>query len=190
MKGDFMRKIIGMNKKGKVQGMEESEDNNIERLNIYSNKSKRKKVLIIVISVLCIVTVAACVITKIITTPKVEIDYGTSDIYTQKDMDKAIKVIKRRIKSMKGFELHKVYYVDDKYCNSDSTLKWINDLAKIDGWTEEFTQVIYFRSDFHTSKKEKDVENTGYAVDDEEIGFGWYLARTDGGKWRIISGGY
>lgn len=189
MKGDFMRKIIGMNKKGKVQGMEESEDNNIERLNIYSNKSKKKKILIIVISVFCIVTVAACVITKIITTPKVEIDYGTSDIYTQKDMDKAIKVIKRRIKSMKGFELHKVYYVDDKYCNSDSTLKWINDLAKRDGWTEEFTQVIYFRSDFHTPKN-KDIWKEGWEEDEEYKRFGWYLARTDGGKWRIISGGY
>ena len=50
------------------------------------------------------------VITKVVTTPKVEIDYGTSDIYTQKDMDEAIKVIKRKIRHMKGFELHKVYY--------------------------------------------------------------------------------
>ena len=51
------------------------------------------------------------------TTPKVEIDYGTSDIYTQKDMDEAIKVIKRKIRHMKGFELHKVYYAGDKSSN-------------------------------------------------------------------------
>ena len=37
---------------------------------------------------------------------------------------------------------------------------------------------------------EKDVENTGFDVDDEETGYGWYLARTEGGKWRIISSGY
>ena len=91
---------------------------------------------------------------------------------------------------MKGFELHKVYYAGDKSSNSDSVLKWINELAKRDGWTDDFTEVIYFKSDFHTSKKEKDVENTGFDVDDEETGYGWYLARTEGGKWRIISSGY
>ena len=88
-------------------------------------------------------------------------------------MDEAIKVIKRKIRHMKGFELHKVYYAGDKSSNSD-----------------DFTEVIYIKSDFHTSKKEKDVENTGFDVDDEETGYGWYLARTEGGKWRIISSGY
>ena len=61
-------------------------------------KSKKKKVTIIVIVVLCVAAVIGFVITKIVTTPKVEIDYGTSDIYTQKDMDEAIKVIKRKIR--------------------------------------------------------------------------------------------
>ncbi len=51
-------------------------------------------------------------------------------------------------------------------------------------------RLYIFKSDFHTSKKEKDVENTGFDVDDEETGYGWYLARTEGGKWRIISSGY
>ena len=45
-------------------------------------KSKKKKVTIIVIVVLCVAAVIGFVITKIVTTPKVEIDYGTSDIYT------------------------------------------------------------------------------------------------------------
>ena len=74
--------------------------------------------------------------------------------------------------------------------NMETFLKWINELAKRDGCTDDFTEVIYFKSDFHTSKKEKDVENTGFDVDDEETGYGWYLARTEGGKWRIISSGY
>ena len=54
-------------------------------------KSKKKKVIIIVIAILCVAAVIGFVITKIVTTPKVEIDYGTSDIYTQKDMDDFIK---------------------------------------------------------------------------------------------------
>ncbi len=36
---------------------------------------------------------------------KVEIDYGTSNVYTKKDMDDAVKVIKRKFRRMKGFDL-------------------------------------------------------------------------------------
>ena len=86
--------------------MEGLEDNNIKQTNSCCNKSKKKKVIIIVIAILCVAAVIGFVITKVVTTPKVEIDYGTSDIYTQKDMDEAIKVIKRKIRHMKGFELH------------------------------------------------------------------------------------
>jgi uncharacterized lipoprotein YehR (DUF1307 family) len=78
-----------------------------------------------------------------------EVDYGTSSIYTQKDMEDAVKVIKRKFKHMKGFELHKVYFVDDEF--SESTLQAVNEKGKKQGWT---------------------------------------LARSDGGKWRIISEGY
>ncbi len=113
--------------------MEGLEDNTIKQTNSCYNKSKKKKVIIIVIAILCVAAVIGFVITKVVTTPKVEIDYGTSDIYTQKDMDEAIKVIKRKIRHMKGFELHKVYYAGDKSSNSDSVLKWINELAKRDG---------------------------------------------------------
>ena len=73
------------------QDMEGLEDNNIKQTNSCCNKSKKKKVIIIVIAILCVAAVIGFVITKVVTTPKVEIDYGTSDIYTQKDMDEAIK---------------------------------------------------------------------------------------------------
>ena len=64
-------------------------------------------------------------------------------------MEDAVKVIKRKFKHMKGFELHKVYFVDDEF--SESTLQAVNAKGKKQGWT---------------------------------------IARSDGGKWRIISEGY
>ena len=64
-------------------------------------------------------------------------------------MEDDVKVIKRKFKHMKGFELHKVYFVDDEF--SESTLQAVNEKGKKQGWT---------------------------------------LARSDGGKWRIISEGY
>lgn len=117
-----------------------------------------------------------------------EVDYGTSSIYTQKDMEDAVKVIKRKFKHMKGFELHKVYFVDDEF--SESTLQAVNAKGKKQGWTETFTQVVYFQTDFQTPIKESDINNPEWEANTEYIHYGWTLARSDGGKWRIISEGY
>lgn len=73
-----------MNRREMEQDMEGLEDNTIKQTNSCYNKSKKKKVIIIVIAILCVAAVIGFVITKVVTTPKVEIDYGTSDIYTQK----------------------------------------------------------------------------------------------------------
>ena len=48
-------------------------------------------------------------------------------------MEDAVKVIKRKFKHMKGFELHKVYFVDDEF--SESTLQAVNAKGKKQGWT-------------------------------------------------------
>ena len=48
-------------------------------------------------------------------------------------MEDAVKVIKRKFKHMKGFELHKVYFVDDEF--SESTLQAVNEKGKKQGWT-------------------------------------------------------
>ena len=54
-------------------------------------------------------------------------------------------------------------------------LKWINELAK-EMAGQMILQVICFKVIFIRQKK--DVENTGFDVDDE-TGYGWYLARTE-----------
>ena len=46
-------------------------------------------------------------------------------------MEDAVKVIKRKFKHMKGFELHKVYFVDDEF--SESTLQAVNAKGKKQG---------------------------------------------------------
>ena len=135
-----------------------------------------------------IIIVALFIIRNAAVSSKIEVDYGNSSVYTQKDMDDAVKVIKRKFRSMKGFELHKVYFVEDE--TSEKTLQTVNAMGKKQGWTETFTQVIYFQTDFQTPKKESEVENTGWEADKEYIHYGWTLARSDGGKWRIVSGGY
>ena len=48
-------------------------------------------------------------------------------------MEDAVKVIKRKFKHMKGFELHKVYFVDDEF--SESTLQ---------GWFRNYEYQRYY----------------------------------------------
>ncbi|MFR2706826.1 MAG: hypothetical protein ACLTAT_11065 [Lachnospira eligens] len=124
--------------------MEGLEDNTIKQTNSCYNKSKEKSNYNSNSNPL-VAAVIGFVITKVATTPKVEIDYGTSDIYTQKDMMKLLSNKKEKIRHMKGFELHKVYYAGDKSSNSDSVLKWINELAKRDAWTDDFTECYIFQ---------------------------------------------
>ena len=42
-----------------------------------------------------------------------EIDYGKSEIYSQKDMDAAIEIIKAEFSTWKGCTLQKIYYVSE-----------------------------------------------------------------------------
>ena len=41
--------------------------------------------------------------------PKVEIDYGNSELYTQEDMDAAIQVIEAEFATWEGCELHSLF---------------------------------------------------------------------------------
>lgn len=155
----------------------------------YDDETKLKPFTIFLLILGGIIIIAALfIIRNRAASSKIEVDYGTSSVYTKKDIDDAVKVIKREFRSMKGFELHKVYFVEDK--TSESTLQIVNAKGKKQGWTEIFTQVIYFQTDFQTPKNESQVKDTGWEADKEYVHYGWTLARSDGGKWRMISGGY
>ena len=47
-------------------------------------------------------------------TSEVEIDYGTSSLYSKEDMDAAIKVIRKQFRSFEGCELHSLSYISDE----------------------------------------------------------------------------
>lgn len=112
----------------------------------------------------------------------VEIDYGQSAIYSKEDMDAAIKLIKREFSTWNGCELHSIRYTSDE-CNSQENLDWMNSLGEGSG---KYTQCIEFVSDFHSA----DSYDLGFNPDEEYTGWGWWLARTDGGKWELMTWGY
>jgi D-alanyl-D-alanine carboxypeptidase len=114
----------------------------------------------------------------------VEIDYGKSDLYTHEEMDAAIRVIEHKFRTWKGFKLYRVYYVSDENC-SEENLDWLNELEQANDNKEHFTQCILFESDFHTAKNDD-----GFEEDADYTHWNWWLGRSEGGDWKLMTWGY
>ena len=56
-----------------------------------------------------------------------EVIYGESEIYTQAEMNAAIKIIKKQFGKWKGCKLQNIRYAGDE-CNNIENLNWLNDL--------------------------------------------------------------
>lgn len=61
-------------------------------------------------------------------TSEVEIDYGTSSLYSKEDMDAAMKVIRKQFRSFEAARLHSLSYISDETCSDPDTLAGMNDL--------------------------------------------------------------
>ena len=112
---------------------------------------------------------------------EVEIDYGSSELFTEEEMDAAIALIWEEFDSWEGCELHRLSYAGDACCNEEN-IDWMNSLRDGQG----FTQCIEFVSEFHSP-----TEGGGaWEPDTEYTGWQWWLARTDGGEWELLTWGY
>ena len=141
-----------------------------------------KKLISVIIAVISILQLAGC---GSKTAPEATIDYGHSEIYSQEDMDSAIRLIKEEFSKWDGCELHKIAYSSDDECNADN-ISWMNDLEEADDAKETFTQCIMFTSEFHSPKK----GGGSWNPDQEYTGWQWWLARSDGGQWNLMTWGY
>lgn len=112
---------------------------------------------------------------------EIVLDYGQSELYSTDDMDEAIEQIFDTIGSWDGCELHSVRYAgDDKV--TEENLRWMNQL----GHGKDYADVISFYTDFHSP-----VEGGGaWEPDTEYNDYEWWLARTEGGAWELLTWGY
>ena len=118
-------------------------------------------------------------------TSSAKINYGESDIYTEEDMNSAIEVIKEKINSMEGIKLHSLSYSSDNTCNTVDNVAWMIDLAEANEENEVFTQCIMFESSFRSPE-----QGGGAWAADEEYTWSWWLARSEGGEWKLMTWGY
>lgn len=139
-----------------------------------------------------IMAAALCLLTVLLLTgcrradlSKVTIDYGMSSIYSKEEMDAAIDAIKKAFSAFEGCELHSLSYKSDEECGSADNIAWMNDLRAENDNREAFTQCIAFDSSFRSPKR------GGSAWEaDEEYTWSWWLARREGGAWKLMTWGY
>ena len=137
-----------------------------------------------------VVTLTSCSATEAAgDVSKVRIVYGVSEIYSHEDMDSAISIIKEMFSRWDGCELHSIRYTDDDYCNTKENIDWMNELAEGRGYEPNFTQCIAFFSSFHSPKDDEN-NSTVFNTDSEYEDWSWYLARRDGGEWKLLCFGY
>ncbi len=118
-------------------------------------------------------------------TTNIKIDYGTSSIYTKAEMDAAIELIKKEFSTWDGCELHSISYSTDEEC-SESNIAWMNEMGKATDVEETFTQCIMFKSNFHSPLN----GGSGFNSDEEYTDWQWWLARSEGGQWKLMTYGY
>ena len=136
---------------------------------------KRKRVMAIILAVVFTLTaVLAC-----INLWPASVDYGNSEVYSRQDMDEALKLIKERFYSWDGCKLYSISYAGDDFCERE--LDYCNSLAD-DGIT--YTECIVFRMRFRSPIFGGGAWNPNFEYD-----WSWYLARTDGGEWNLLTWG-
>ena len=108
------------------------------------------------------------------------IDLGSSELYTEEQMEEAVYEIKSEFATWEGCELHSIRYAGDE-CNSEENIQWMNDLG--DG--QQYDQCIEFLADFHSPVEGSDA----WEPDKEYTDYQFWLGRTEDG-WDLLTFGY
>ena len=147
----------------------------------------KKLISVLLVVLLCLsMPVAFADIAEMGTDPEmpaadVSIDPGTSELYSVKDRLAAMVRILDQFDTWEGCEMHSIRYAGDA-CNSEENLQWMNDLGNGDA----FSQCIEFVSDFHSPKE----AYGAWEADSEYTEWQWWLARSEGGDWELMTWGY
>ena len=136
----------------------------------HSRKLRKGKILTVIFSVIVFTCVSLW---------PASIDYGTSDIYSRQDMTEAIDLIKEEFNSWDGCKLYSINYTDDDLCQRE--LEYCNTLAE-EGIT--YDECIVFRMQFRSPIFGGGGWNENFRYD-----WSWYLARTKGGEWELLTWG-
>ncbi len=139
-----------------------------------------KRVVIILSSAVLTLAAATAVLVMLAVFRPVDVDYGTSELYSQEDMDAAVRVIRQKFAGMRGCKLYSLRYASDERC--------LRELESRRGEAPDgtaYTDCIVFDSVFRSPLAGGGAWNRG-----ELYTWSWTLVRTDGGPWKLLTWGY
>ena len=118
------------------------------------------------------------------------VDYGTSELYTEADIDSALDVVLAEFGTWDGCTLKKIAFMGDEACNADE-LAYVNELREAQMPDEaEFDQALVLTSEFHSPSAEQ-AENTAWEPDTDYRDWTWHLGRTGAdGSWKLLTWGF
>lgn len=143
-----------------------------------------KKIISLILILVMVFSLTSCGVD----TSDMKIDYGKSEIYTKEDIDAAIEVILDEVNTW--FAIDKIYSFSYKSHENNSDydiVGYANELADSIGHEPNFDQAIELECDFHTANF---ADNEGFEPNEDYTGWSWTLARTNGGKWHLVTWGY
>lgn len=126
-----------------------------------------KKIVTLLLFMVCFCGLVGCGVKPV---SDAKINYGSSSIYSEEDMNAAIELIKEEFSTWEGCELHDIFYSSDDEVNEEN-IAWMNELAKGQNLSPDFTQCIMFKSNFHSPKNGGGAWN----ADEEYTDWQWCL---------------
>ncbi len=145
---------------------------------------KKASILCLALLILAL-SLSACA--GIFGSPSYPIDYGESQIFTQRQLEDAVSQIQREFRSWKGCELHAISYAGDQFSTLDN-LVWLTEQAESKGLNGEFTECALFLTDFHSPMEEDNPD--GWIPDYEFSDWQWWLGCTEDGRMILVDCGY
>lgn len=113
------------------------------------------------------------------------VDYGTSELYTQEEMDAAVELIMAEFTNWKGCTMQRLAYAGDE--ESTNSLAYCNEMRE--PGAPEIADAIVFKADFHSPSAEE-AEGTAWAPDTDYTDYSWILGRALGESWQLFTWGY
>ena len=108
------------------------------------------------------------------------VEYGTSVLYSERERRQAVSVLRSAFDTWPGFEMQGIRYAGDE-SGSPERVAWVNEIAG----GQRYIQCIGFISDFRSPSS----GSGAFAPDTEYTDYPWWLARTFGGAWEVVSSG-
>ena len=142
----------------------------------YSNKSKDSEHLFSIILAVLLVLLLGLVIIDKTHTPKVNVSYGNSVIYSTEEIDAAVQAVKEDFKNLDGCKLYSLSYAGDQ--DNEEEIKYINEFGKYD-------KCIVFNSEFRSP-----LFGGGAWTSNTIYTWKWYVGRNEHGSWEVVQKGY